>query len=335
VTESAEDLSGEQGQGSVPGDLDLPGFFRASDAASRAGQRRRVRTVAIILVLTVLAAISGTFTFKVTSKHIDVGGVISGLTFLIALGCSIYLLLTKPERDWYEGRAGAESARTLAWLYMVGGDPFGVASCADPDDELINRLEIIAKQLRELALSPEETGTQITDAMRAIRGSSLGERKATYLRGRIDDQLGWYKKKAAFNKRQEKFWLGLTLVLQGYGLAVAFARVFNVLNFDLLGVVAAAVAATAAWIEAKDHATLGSAYGITATDLWMARERALMLANNSSEPAWSNFVETAELAISREHTLWLARGGVHWDSPFRSNGQIWRTPPASPAEDHR
>ena len=87
--------------------------------------------------------------------------------------------------------------------------------------------------------------------------------------------------------------------MQGYGLAVAFARVFNVLNFDLLGVVAAAVAATAAWIEAKDHATLGSAYGITATDLWMARERALMLANNSSEPAWSNFVETAELAKNR------------------------------------
>jgi hypothetical protein len=334
VTESAEDQPGEQGQGYVLGDLDLPGFFRASDAASRAGQRRRVRTAAIILVLTVLAAISGTFSLKVTSRHIDVGGIISGLTFLIALGCSIYLLLTKPERDWYEGRAGAESARTLAWLYMVGGDPFGVATCQDPDNELVNRLEIIATQLRELALSPEETGPHITNAMRAIRRSSLGERKAIYLRGRIEDQLTWYKKKAAFNKRQERFWLVLTLVLQGYGLAVAFARVFNVLNVDLLGVVAAAVAATAAWIETKDHATLGSAYNITAIDLWMARDRALMLATNDSEQAWSNFVETAELAISREHTLWLARGGVHWDTQFRFNGQTWRTPPASPADEH-
>ena len=31
-----------------------------------------------------------------------------------------------------------------------------------------------------------------------------------------------------------------------------------------------------------------------------------------SENAWSQFVEGAEQAISREHTLWLARGGARF-----------------------
>jgi hypothetical protein len=317
-----DELSGENGLVPVLTDPDLPGFFRASDEASMRGQRRRIRTVGVILVLTVLAALAGSFTVKVTSRHIDVGGVISGLAFLVAFGFSIYLLVTRPEREWYRGRAGAESARTLAWLYSVGGNPFGVGTGRDADHMLVDRLEVIAWLLKELELSPEETGAQITPAMRGVRDSSLADRKLTYLRGRIEDQLGWYKRKAASNKRWEKLWLGLTLVLQLYGLAVAFARVFNVLHFDLLGVFAAAVAATAAWLEAKDHATLASAYTTTAVDLWLAKERAEMLLHDDSEEVWASFVEAAELAISREHTLWLARGGVRWDSSLRIDGLV-------------
>lgn len=301
---------------------DLPGFFVASDRASQLGQRQRVKTLAVILMLTVLAAISALFTAKLTSKHIEIGGVISGIAFLAAISCSVYLLQMRPERNWYEGRAGAESARTLAWLYAVGGNPFSV-TCDNPDAELIDRLDDIARQLGHvghLGLSPEGTGPQITDRMRAVRASSLAERKSVYLAGRLNAQAEWYSKKAEWNTRRENLWVRATLALQGLGLVIAIASAFGMLDFDLLGLVAAAAAATSAWLEAKDHGTLAEAYRITAWDLSLARERAIMM-KDSSEEDWSGFVETAELAISREHTLWLARGGFRWHNHLEANGR--------------
>ena len=91
-------------------DTDLPGIFRASDDVSLLGQRRQVRGTATLLILTVAAAISATITAKVTTHHIDVGGVLSALAFLLAIGCGIYLQRKRPERRWYGGRAIAESA---------------------------------------------------------------------------------------------------------------------------------------------------------------------------------------------------------------------------------
>jgi SMODS and SLOG-associating 2TM effector domain 3/SMODS and SLOG-associating 2TM effector domain 1 len=292
-------------------DTQLPSFFRASDAASMRGQRQSIRTTAVVLTLTVSAALAATITVRVTLRDIDIGAIISGLAFALAIVGSIYLLQMRPEKAWYDGRAGAESARTLAWLYAVGGAPFNIDGCEDPDGELLEQLGLIAKQLGRLALSAE-VGYQITDKMRMVRASSLASRKTAYMVGRIEAELEWYQRKAEWNAKREDVWRRVTLGLQGIGLAVAIARVSGLLTIDLLGLIAAAVAATSAWLEAKDYGTLAEAYSITAVDLSLARERALNLINDPSEENWSRFVEGAELAISREHTLWLARGGVRW-----------------------
>jgi SMODS and SLOG-associating 2TM effector domain 3/SMODS and SLOG-associating 2TM effector domain 1 len=303
-------------------DEDLPGFFTAADNASLLGQRQRIRTLAVMLILTVIAAIAGAITIKVTAKNVDVGGIVSGAAFSLALCCSIYLLQMRPERNWYVGRAAAESARTLAWLYAVGGNPFSIESGENPDDYLITRLREIADQLDQLnmlAFSPRGSGPWITPKMRAIRASTLAVRKEVYSSGRINAQLDWYNQRAQWNGKRGYVWLRITIGLQGIGLIVAVARSFGVINFDLLGLIAAAAAATAAWLEAKDHGTLAEAYTITAFDLTMARERVRNMGDNTSEADWSRFVEGAELAISREHTLWLARGGVRWINRLGTN----------------
>jgi hypothetical protein len=269
-----------------------------------------VQVTRIILILTVIAAISGSVTLKVTARHIDIGGILSGAAFVLALVGGIYLLQVRPERAWYDGRAVAESARTLAWLYAVGGGAFSVTTCRHPDVDLLDRLSRIAEQLRRLAL-PVMTH-QITDNMRAVRASSFAVRKQVYISGRIKVELEWYTRKAEWNARQENIWRGITLSLQGLGLIAAIARITGWLTFDLLGVIAAGVAAAAAWLAAKDHGTLAEAYSVTALDLSLARDRAVQITDDISEYDWSQFVETAERAISREHTLWLARGGIQW-----------------------
>ena len=336
---SAGEESSEPEPAMVLADADLPAFFIASDQASLTGQRKRTKTLATMLIFTVLAAVSGAFTVKIAGRHFATPGVISGLAFLAALGCSIYLLQARPEQNWYVGRAAAESTRTLAWLYAVGGGLFNLQTCTDPEARLLDLIANIANQLGhtnptgQLSYLADRTTHHITDKMKAIRGASLAVRKSTYLTGRIDQQLDWYKRKARLNAKAEVIWLRVTLGLQLVGLVVALASAFGEVKFDLLGLIAAAAAATAAWLEAKDHGTLAAAYHITAFDLSLARDRAMMIEPDDTETTWADFVESAEFAISREHTLWLARGGIRWQGPFTSgnhvhNGQVqarwWR-----------
>jgi len=69
----------------------------------------------------------------------------------------------------------------------------------------------------------------------------------------------------------------------------------------------AAAAAAAAWLQTKDHANVAQAYAVAARELWAIEQR---LGEPRDEREWADFVESAERAISREHTLWLARRGA-------------------------
>ena len=71
--------------------------------------------------------------------------------------------------------------------------------------------------------------------------------------------------------------------------------------------VATVGAATAAWVQAKQYATLASAYAIA---IAIANEELasirVLSAHGTGEAAWAEFVDSAEGAISREHTMWRA-----------------------------
>ena len=70
-----------------------------------------------------------------------------------------------------------------------------------------------------------------------------------------------------------------------------------------MGAGAAAGAATA-WTQTRQHVVLEASYADAAIDLANARER---LEREMTEDEWAEEVGTAEEAISREHTMWIAR----------------------------
>jgi hypothetical protein len=88
--------------------------------------------------------------------------------------------------------------------------------------------------------------------------------------------------------------------------------VIGAVRADLLGIVAAAIAVVAAWMQTKQHETLGRAYSVTAQELAAVRTD---WEADRNEDEWAAFVDEAEEAISREHTLWRASRGVEarWD----------------------
>ena len=90
---------------------DLPALYQGADAASLKGQKRLLAALRMRLIGLAVAALGGMLSWKTTD--IDIWGVVAALGFVGAVIGSGYLTRYRPDRAWYEGRAAAESAKTL------------------------------------------------------------------------------------------------------------------------------------------------------------------------------------------------------------------------------
>ena len=278
--------------------MELPSLYLAADEASLDGQRRYLRLRRAQLLCLVLAALVGALTIR--NGNVDVAGVGVGLLFLGALGVEYLLRGEELIAAWYDGRAAAESVKDVAWRYAMKAEPF--LSSPDPDAALIARLNETLDQLGNTALSAGGP-QQITDWMRATRRTSLDERRATYVRDRVEDQWGWYHGKAQSSRTMAGRWRAVVSALAIIGVIVGGLKAFAATEVDMLGIVATMVSAAMAWLQTRQYETLAVAYGIAAEELAGVRS---MAESPGDDAAWSLFVNDAEGAISREHTLWRA-----------------------------
>jgi hypothetical protein len=285
-------------------DSEFPALYRAADQNSLAGQRRYLTATGLRLAMLVAAAIFGLFSWRTGGG--DLAGIAAAVAFGVALLSELYLLQERPDRVWYDGRAVAESAKTLAWRYLVGGDPFGKAGLSDNDAEqlLLDRFGQIARDLKGTHLVPVSGGTnQLSDAMQQLRALPLDERRALYRRGRIHDQQDWYARKARWNEQRSTRWSLALTALEAVGLVGAVLKATGTVKVDLVGLAGALVAAGVAWAQTKQHQMLASAYAVASQELATIGAR---IDRPSTEQEWAHFVDQAEDAISREHTLWRA-----------------------------
>jgi len=283
----------------------LPPLHDAASDASLRGQDRFVRATQGQLVCLIVAAIGGAIALE--SGDVSIGAVVALIAFVVALGLRTLLLVTAPARDWYEGRAAAESVKTLAWRYAVGGHPFAAGLAEAGADQLfVERCDEILRDLTELELGGHPA-PQITSQMRELRQSRLATRKDTYETERIANQQDWYSSKASDNRGQAWRWQVVLGVLEAVGVLAAVGRVAGWIDFDLLGIMAACAAAGTAWIQTRQYEQLAAAYGIACQEL--TNVRALVHSPDDAD-SWAVFVQDAEEAISREHTMWRASRGV-------------------------
>jgi len=73
---------------------------------------------------------------------------------------------------------------------------------------------------------------------------------------------------------------------------------------NLTGLFAAMANAFVAWPQVKQHESVAQAYAIATMDLGLIQEQGARIEGDAQLAA---FVADAENAISREHTLWVAR----------------------------
>jgi hypothetical protein len=289
-------------------DTDLPALFRAADASSRGGQRAYRWGIGAIFVASVAIAVlgaAGSGEWQLTL------GVVAAIVFVAALVVQVEVARRRPDEAWYDGRALAESAKSLAWQYTVAGGLYGHGadgSEAECDSRFLSDLRSLLDDIGSGHLAGTAgTEPQVTVAMRQIRGQDLATRRDAYLAGRIGEQRRWYDGNARLNNRRRRFWLGVVLLAQVVGGAGAVLAAAGVLDLDLLGIAAAFLAASVGWVHLGDYGTLASAYSVACHELGFAEEELRAI---DGEKEWVEAVSDAEQAISREHRMWRAARGA-------------------------
>lgn len=289
-----------------PTEEDFPAAYVTADTSSNSAQKKFKRAIGWRLRLLVLAGIFGAFTLE--GGWDVLSSVLGAGCFIGAIVIELYIWKGGAEQTWYRARAAAESAKTLAWRYAVGGEPFGKGDPADPEFLLTRQMQEITSVLSEIDMAATiGTGELVTTWMRETRGAPLPVRKAIYKRDRIEDQQRWYEKTGRRHKEALDRWTRYLFVAEILGVGGALLSVATDLPIDMLGIAAAAAAALAAWVQTGQYRTLQTAYLVTALELASVRQA---VPDTEDEKEWSQFVEEAEKAFSREHTLWKASRGV-------------------------
>jgi hypothetical protein len=281
----------------------LPGLFQAADEASLSGQARYLRASRLRLALLVVAGTCGVLSLHVAPVSFDVAALAAAVALVGAALVEVWLLAEHPEQTWYDGRALAESAKTLAWRFAAAGAPFA----KEGDEGGAERAFI--SQLRQLLDDAPKTSIEasaapaVSEAMRLLRQSTFEIRKKTYLGERIAEQQEWYSRKADWNTSRAQRWTVGLVVTELLGVVAAIFRGLGTINVDLAGVAATMVGTGVAWLSIKQHYSLGRAYAFAANELSIVYSNLELV---DDEKVWAAAVADAEEAISREHTMWRA-----------------------------
>lgn len=283
--------------------MNYPGLYEAADSTSLSAQKQYLTLSWLRLIFLV-----GTAGVMLLSPVIDSWAAIIAIVFiLVALACELLILILHPESQWYDGRAVAESVKTLTWKYQVGGDPFGVdGPTQDADAEFLRRLNDIAADFRNLNLLPAETD-QITESMRRLRSRPLPERRAIYREARVKDQREWYTQKSNSNRTRAHIWQTSLVVIEMIALLAAILRLSGHFPIDAYGSLAAMAAAGVGWLQIKQYQNLARAYSVASHELASVNSQ---IDSVDGEDEWRRFVDHSEDAISREHTLWKASRSI-------------------------
>ena len=159
----------------------MPALHRAAETASGKGQQRFKRLTGAALILLVIAAVGGMIDQRWA-------GWLSAAAFAVGTVATTLWMTRRLENEWYDGRASAESAKSLTFKYAVGGAPFGVEN-PDAKDTYAEALDGIVAELRHLESpvdAPADPG-ELGELDRVRRGG-LSDRQSAYRVQRVDEQ---------------------------------------------------------------------------------------------------------------------------------------------------
>jgi len=287
---------------------DFPCYYIDSNAASKRAQNTYKGlvwfTLLLMLTSTILVSIDPLITAKV--PHFDaINGAILFLSGLV----TVYLNLRSPERRWYLGRAIAESIKTLSWRYMMHAEPF-----VNDDDKadlqiFTDRILAINKQANKGKFIPKPNKAHnhvITPKMEEIRALTYDQRKAFYAANRIAEQIEWYGNKSEKNGLIAKICTIIIIICQFLAAIYLFEFIEKIKIVNVNNILIFLATSVISIVELNKYKEIYQSYALTKQELNIIRTKFRQVKDDTE---LNEFVLEAEQAISREHTMWLARRG--------------------------
>ena len=122
--------------------------------------------------------------------------------------------------------------------------------------------------------------------------------------GQVREQRSWYSRKSGLNRSSEKKFFWLAIVIQFIAFALAAYQIKNPNFSNLAAVFAVGTTSIFSWMQIKKFQELAQVYALTSQELGFVDARSASVTNDLE---LSSFVSDSENAISREHTMWVAR----------------------------
>lgn len=301
--------------------LTYPALYEAADAASLAGQQGyKWLVVADLGLLGAAAAISlasqilplaaarwPLVSFVVPLFEEGWSRAIAAVLLAVAFVAKYVNRQRGFDAQWFDGRAVAETVKSATWRYAMGAPPFignekAHAAFVDLLRETIKARVSLMPHLHHLPPESRQTPRCLDE----IRAASLASRRALYVEERLENQALWYAGKAEANSRSASRWFWAGMAAQLAALVVAIALIVMPKAPDVVAVFTTFAAAIAAWTQFRRHDELSKSYSLAAHELAFLRAE---VEDAASERAFRKAVNDTESAISREHTMWMAKRG--------------------------
>ena len=291
--------------------MDLPDSYSTYDESAIIAQRNHFRLIQFeLILLVVVAALSLSVNLFQNEDFSTI--IFSVIFFIFLIGIIIQAQYGKRQfgRKWFEFRAVAESIKSLAWQYAM--------ECGDfYEENEANKLFLqIIKQIKETyqinpdsKLIPGGILKDIQPSMKEMRKKGWHEKRETYIKERVDNQITWYTDKAKINDDYSKKYDNSVLFLQIFIIIACIFLVYTHINgAPALALVVTLIVSIIGWSRSKQYAELVEPYQNAARELNGIKQNIEMA---KLKIDFQNFVIEAEQAISREHTMWLAKCGLH------------------------
>jgi hypothetical protein len=279
-----------------------PSLKDAADQASDKAQRNFLcLNVALLTILASTALISGwTPACEETQRIIAIA---IAILMFVALATTTMLRLGKFDDRWFRCRALAENMKSAVWFFVMCPRALIPSSENDYLKEVAELQKRLVPVTKEVALC-DEGGPLVTTWMKETQNLPLDQKLTIYRQNRIEDQMVWYFKKSKFNTAREKNWFLAIFISEFIAVAYAALQAWRLWEINVVAGMAAMSAGFIAWMQTKRFSDLGVSYSIAANDL---RRIAAERENVVTEEDAQIFVKEIEAAVSREHSMWLAR----------------------------
>jgi hypothetical protein len=283
-----------------------PALYVVADSGSVAGQRLYRRLVAVELALVLAGAGFATLgTFVPALQRICLW--LAAASLIGAIAMKLINRQGGSYQRWFDGRAVAETVKTQTWRYMMRVPPYGTDANADESfaADVISAMRARPDLVQPLDRLPDDP-RQISSTMRAVRALPLDARLQVYLAERLADQAKWYKARAIANLAQGRRWFWLSLLAQVAAVLFAFLSLLwpDDAVATLIALGAAVATAATAWGQLGRHDELSKSYALAYQELITIQALA---GTAVTEDGLDRLVTSGESAISREHTMWMAK----------------------------